>query len=712
MAYNIFKSDGSQLVALDDYLIDNTTLSINLIGKNVSGYGAQQNENFLYLLENFSKETPPASPLAGQLWYDKAANVARPMFYDGGTWRPLAVTLFSNTSSDTTIASGAVITSQAPGDFWFNTDKQQLFINTGTAYSLIGPEAVPNFGKTRLSSESLLDNGLNPHPVIKIVLDDEVIGVLSNTTFLGGVEAAALGFSNVYRGLTLKNYSVDSRYSTTSTDVVIHGLHEQLDESYPRRNVDEHIRANWFFDDDYMLQFGAAGNAKISFNSPGGGFANKLTIDHASGVIVLSSNGQTVSYNGAALTPNTSDAQSIGTASARFENVYTKTLNAGGSLVNSNIVGTWNLAEDSKFNPSGDFKNDLGQPTLRWNNVYTNNLNSGNDVGTFKGNWSLDSGILFYPGADNTTNLGRPSNRFGKVYANSLSSETPSPLGNGETLTDNPLSIIGNVTLTGSITPSEDNLYDLGSPQAGFNTVHASNINASSASIGSLSATVNQLLDSFSNTISRFDRDAQLTANSDSRLPTQKSVKAYVDATKNAILALIGDLQTSLQDSINSLEFVPAGAVFHVAMSTAPEGFLICDGSEKLTSSYPKLFAAIGYTYGGQGTKFRVPDLRGQFIRGWDSNRGLDNGRSFGTAQSDAIGSHTHNVDDLYGLNDDQGPAVIDRNGNRIEYYSGWGSDGDADSGNPAWFLNKTADGATGPETRPTNVALLPIIKY
>ena len=74
MAYNIYKSDGTQLVALDDYLIDNTTLSINLIGKNVSGYGTQQNENFLYLLENFANSVPPADPLAGQLWFDKSSD--------------------------------------------------------------------------------------------------------------------------------------------------------------------------------------------------------------------------------------------------------------------------------------------------------------------------------------------------------------------------------------------------------------------------------------------------------------------------------------------------------------------------------------------------------------------------------------------------------------------------------------------------------------
>lgn len=575
MAYNIYKSDGSQLVALDDYIIDNTTLSINLIGKNVSGYGAQQNENFLYLLENFSKETPPATPVAGQLWYDKAVGVMRPMVYDGGNWRPLAVTLFSNTTTDTTMASGATISSHAPGDFWFNTSKQQLFINTGSAYTLIGPEAVPGFGQTKLSSETLLDNGLNPHPVIKIVLDGEVIGVLSNETFMGGVEASALGFSNVYRGLTLKDYNPLTRYSTTSTDVVFHGLHEQLDDTYPRRDQDEHITGNWFFDNNYMLQFGSAGNSKISYQEPGGGFPNKLVLEHGNGTLVFSSNGNTLTFNGDSLVPNATETQDIGSSSLRFNNVFTNSLNAGSALTDATLVGTWNLGASSKFNPSSDNGNELGQAALRWKDLYTFGINSGADQGTIKGNWQLESSIEFIPQTDGSNDLGTSGRKFNTVYTNGISASDPFTA----------LSVTGELTLDGSLIPAEDQVYNIGSPQSTYNTIYSSSVVSDTANIGSLSATVNQLLDSFANSISRFDRDAQLTANSDSRLPTQKAVKAYVDSTKNALLSLISSVQSALQNSINGLEFVPAGTVFYHAASNAPSGFLVCNGAPVSTTS-------------------------------------------------------------------------------------------------------------------------------
>jgi hypothetical protein len=45
------------------------------------------------------------------------------------------------------------------------------------------------------------------------------------------------------------------------------------------------------------------------------------------------------------------------------------------------------------------------------------------------------------------------------------------------------------------------------------------------------------------------------------------------------------------------------------------------------------------------------------------------------------VANHQHNFSDLYGLKDDANPGVYDRNGDRLEKYTGWGSDGDADSG-------------------------------
>ncbi|WP_414500070.1 phage tail protein [Zymobacter sp. IVIA_12111.31 C1] len=81
---------------------------------------------------------------------------------------------------------------------------------------------------------------------------------------------------------------------------------------------------------------------------------------------------------------------------------------------------------------------------------------------------------------------------------------------------------------------------------------------------------------------------------------------------------------------------VPAGTVIHVAMSNAPEGYLAANGSAVSRQTYARLFAAIGTTFGGGdgSTTFNLPDLRGEFIRGWDNGRGVDSGRQIGSWQA------------------------------------------------------------------------------
>lgn len=77
------------------------------------------------------------------------------------------------------------------------------------------------------------------------------------------------------------------------------------------------------------------------------------------------------------------------------------------------------------------------------------------------------------------------------------------------------------------------------------------------------------------------------------------------------------------------------GAIMAFAMPMLPVGWLECNGAEISRMTYSSLFNLIGTTYGnGDGsTTFNLPDLRGEFIRGWDNNRGLDIGRSFGSVQ-------------------------------------------------------------------------------
>jgi len=95
--------------------------------------------------------------------------------------------------------------------------------------------------------------------------------------------------------------------------------------------------------------------------------------------------------------------------------------------------------------------------------------------------------------------------------------------------------------------------------------------------------------------------------------------------------------------SLLSSNLLPAGAVMPFAMSTAPSGWLVANGSAVSRATYAALFAAIGTTYGaGNGsTTFALPDLRASFVRGSGSD-GVATAGTFGAKQADGVISHTH----------------------------------------------------------------------
>lgn len=144
------------------------------------------------------------------------------------------------------------------------------------------------------------------------------------------------------------------------------------------------------------------------------------------------------------------------------------------------------------------------------------------------------------------------------------------------------------------------------------------------------------------------------------------------------------------------LKLAVSGEVKYVAFNSVPTGYLAANGAAVSRTVYNELFAAIGTTFGiGDGsTTFNVPDLRGEFIRGIDNGRGVDTARAFGSAQSDAFKAHTHDA----GVSG----AIGGGSGHTVTLYSG-----------PSSVSGSDITGSTGTtETRPRNIALLPIIKY
>jgi hypothetical protein len=198
MAYIINRFSGQQLLALQDGTLDTTT-SIGLVGRNYTGYGEVQNENFLFLLENFANENPPARPLNGQTWFDTKTNTLN--IYNGQDWNAVGSAVVSAASP-----------AEAIGALWLNPDTNQLYVfNDG--WRLIGPEAVSGFGETKLKGVVLTDISNKLHPVLQLVINGEVLAIISSTVFT--ISTNIPGFFNITKGINVSSAVTNTGVVTT-----------------------------------------------------------------------------------------------------------------------------------------------------------------------------------------------------------------------------------------------------------------------------------------------------------------------------------------------------------------------------------------------------------------------------------------------------------------------------------------------------------------
>jgi hypothetical protein len=194
MTYNITLTDGATLTTISDGTIDNTT-SLTLIGKNYSGYGQFLDENFVYLLENFSNSTAPANPLTGQLWWNNSTNVLQ--VYTGTT--------FKSISSST--ASASQPSNPSTGDLWFNTVNLQLYVYSGTAWILIGPSYTSSTGQSGAVVATVVDTSSVSHVIVYLYVSNVIVGIISKDAAFTP-QSAISGFANIQPGVNLASTSV------------------------------------------------------------------------------------------------------------------------------------------------------------------------------------------------------------------------------------------------------------------------------------------------------------------------------------------------------------------------------------------------------------------------------------------------------------------------------------------------------------------------
>ena len=105
----------------------------------------------------------------------------------------------------------------------------------------------------------------------------------------------------------------------------------------------------------------------------------------------------------------------------------------------------------------------------------------------------------------------------------------------------------------------------------------------------------------------------------------------------NHELTVVGDI--SATGTIHGTSPLPAGGIIPYAGSTAPTGWLLCDGSTISSTTYNALYLVVGTTYGGDSSNFALPDLRGRMVAGVDAmNNSVGSG---GGAASRLTGAST-----------------------------------------------------------------------
>ena len=192
MSYTINRFNGAQVSVVADGTVD-STLDIKIIGKNYAGYGEIQNENLVFMLENFANTTQPPKPISGQIWYDSGNRKLK--FYDGTKFRTAGGAEVGDTQP----------TSPSLGDFWFNTASKQLYAYNGATYTLVGPQAVQGAQTTEMVSRSVTDSGGGTHAIIEAQVNGATIYIISQDAVfqLDNTINAIQGFTRIHPGITM-----------------------------------------------------------------------------------------------------------------------------------------------------------------------------------------------------------------------------------------------------------------------------------------------------------------------------------------------------------------------------------------------------------------------------------------------------------------------------------------------------------------------------
>ena len=378
-----------------------TDTSLTFPGRNVTGYGQTIAENFLALLENFAKETQPANPVEGQLWYNTADGVLQ--IWDSTTWKAAS-----------NIQKGGVEpqTEQSKvGELWVDTTNQQLYVYSGTRWILVGP----NFS-TGLRSGPLVESVTDSDNISRVVLifyiEDIPVIIFSKDSFTPKISIS--GFITIKSGLNITENNIglggfDTKIygAATSAESLIISDVEIPASKFLRSDIINTTEFGINIRNNQGITLGVDGtfslstsdvSSKIYNSTPGSSIDIQVNrdgipatvlrvIENTVGINVLSPDEAlhvdgNIKTNGSLILTGT-------TASSNFNNGTFRT--AGGAAIAKNLL----VGDGLKVTGTSEFDNiqpattdfyDSGTPLKRWNTVRTKTLIAETIEGVLTGN--------------------------------------------------------------------------------------------------------------------------------------------------------------------------------------------------------------------------------------------------------------------------------------------------------------------------------------
>jgi hypothetical protein len=188
--------------------------------------------------------------------------------YTGTKFKPVG-----SPTPSTTQPTNAVL-----GDEWFDTNNSQFYIYNGASWTLIGPTTVAGSGVTQVITETPEDNAGVKKSILKLTVNDAVVGVISNVAFTPsstetlGAALITAGFSTVSQGIQLSSAVASAKFRGTATDS--DALGGVVAANYLRSNANDTTTGSLGVLNDSGITLGAGSDATLSMDSDNFTIAN------------------------------------------------------------------------------------------------------------------------------------------------------------------------------------------------------------------------------------------------------------------------------------------------------------------------------------------------------------------------------------------------------------------------------------------------------